>query len=368
MSMQPKKIGFIGLGHIGGSIAKTIHRIFPEIDQIAFDISDETLAAAYDECVISKGYSGLDPDFASCDIIFLCAPVLENDDYLDQLTPLLSGDMIITDVGSVKTRIHNKIKSRPALEKHFIGGHPMCGTEYTGYEYAKDYLLENAWYVLTPSDTVSEETVQGFYEFIKSIGALPLLMKPDEHDHAVGSVSHLPHVISASLVNLVKNTDDEKETMRMIAAGGFRDITRISSSSPIMWENICIANRDEILRLIDAYLDTVYGIREKIASSDGEEIKAFFSSAKNYRDSISITGRGSVHPIYQFFCDLIDEAGGIATIATILATNNINIKNIGIIHNREFEQGVIQLEFYQQEAYDKAKGLLEKFHYTIYER
>lgn len=366
--MQPGKIGYIGLGHIGGSIAKTIHRIFPEIDQIAFDISEETLAAAYDDCVISEGFSSLDPAFSTCDVIFLCAPVLENDDYLAQLLPLLSDGMIITDVGSVKTRIHEKIKCCPELERHFIGGHPMCGTEYTGYAYAKDYLLENAWYVLTPTDTVPEETVQGFYEFIRSIGALPLLMKPEAHDHAVGSVSHLPHVISASLVNLVKNTDDENETMRMIAAGGFKDITRISSSSPVMWENICLANREEILRLIDAYLDTVSGIRERIASADGEAIKAFFSSAKNYRDSINITGKGSVHPIYQFFCDLIDEAGGIATIATILATNSISIKNIGIIHNREFEQGVIQLEFYRQEAYDKAKELLEKYHYTIYER
>lgn len=366
--MQPEKIGFIGLGHIGGSIAKTIHRIFPDITLIAFDISDATLKAAYEEGVISEGFSDLSPAFGSCDIIFLCAPVLENDDYLNRLLPLLKDGMIITDVGSVKTRIHKKIREIPELEKHFIGGHPMCGTEYTGYEYAKDYLLENAYYVLTPSDTVPEETVNSFNAFIDSIGALPLIMEPEKHDHVVGSVSHLPHVISASLVNLVRETDDEKETMRTIAAGGFKDITRISSSSPVMWENICIANRDEILHLIDSYLGEVEKIRSRIASSSGEEIKEFFSDAKNYRDSINITGKGSVHPIYQFFCDLIDEAGGIATIATILATNNISIKNIGIIHNREFEQGVIHLEFYRQEACEKAKELLEKFHYTIYER
>lgn len=366
--MQPETIGFIGLGLIGGSIAKTIHRIFPAIRQIAFDISEETLAQAREEGVITEGYSTLSEAFSSCDIIFLCAPVLENDDYLKQLIPLLREDMIVTDVGSVKSRIHEKIQSLPALEKHFIGGHPMCGTEYTGYAYSKDYLLENAYYVLTPSDTVPQEKVDRFFHFIQSIGALPLIMNPKAHDHAVGSVSHLPHVISASLVNLVRETDDEKETMRTIAAGGFKDITRISSSSPVMLENICIANREEILHLIDNYLVEVEKIREKIASANGDGINEYFSEAKNYRDSINITGKGSVHPIYQFFCDLIDEAGGIATIATILATNNINIKNIGIIHNREFEQGVIHLEFYQQDACDHAKELLEKFHYTIYER
>lgn len=366
--MQPETIGFIGLGLIGGSIAKTIHRIFPKIRQIAFDISEETLQQATDEGVIAEGYSTLSDAFSACDIIFLCAPVLENDDYLNQLLPLLNEDMIVTDVGSVKNRIHEKIRTVPELEQHFIGGHPMCGTEYTGYAYSKDYLLENAYYVLTPSDTVPQEKVDRFYHFIQSIGALPLIMNPKAHDHAVGSVSHLPHVISASLVNLVRETDDEKETMRTIAAGGFKDITRISSSSPVMLENICIANREEILDLIDHYMDEVGKIRDEIAAADGDKINSYFSEAKNYRDSINIKGKGSVHPIYQFFCDLIDEAGGIATIATILATNNINIKNIGIIHNREFEQGVIHLEFYQQDACDHAKELLTKFHYTIYER
>ena len=366
--MQPETIGFIGLGLIGGSIAKTIHRIFPEIRQIAFDISEETLKEATVDGVIAEGCTELSDAFSACDIIFLCAPVLENDDYLKQLLPLLNDQMIVTDVGSVKNRIHEKIRSVPELEKHFIGGQPMCGTEYTGYAYSKDYLLENAYYVLTPSDNVPQEKVDRFYHFIQSIGALPLIMDPKAHDHAVGSVSHLPHVISASLVNLVRETDDEKETMRTIAAGGFKDITRISSSSPVMLENICIANREEILHLIDNYMAEVEKIRNQIAAADGEQIQSYFSEAKNYRDSINIKGKGSVHPIYQFFCDLIDEAGGIATIATILATNNISIKNIGIIHNREFEQGVIHLEFYQQDACDHAKELLEKFHYTIYER
>lgn len=121
-----------------------------------------------------------------------------------------------------------------------------------------------------------------------------------------------------------------------------------------MWENICLANRNQILELIDTYVNALKETRNTIAESHPEEIKEFFSSAKEYRDSFNISHRGPIRPVYQLFCDLIDEAGGIATIATILASNNISIKNIGIIHNREFQQGVLQVEFYDSNAYDHA--------------
>ena len=133
-----------------------------------------------------------------------------------------------------------------------------------------------------------------------------------------------------------------------------------------MWENICLANRNQILELIDTYVNALKETRNTIAESHPEEIKEFFSSAKEYRDSFNISHRGPIRPVYQLFCDLIDEAGGIATIATILASNNISIKNIGIIHNREFQQGVLQVEFYDSDAYDHAVELLRKYHYTVY--
>ena len=366
----PKKIGYIGLGHIGGSIAKTVARIHPDIAQIAFDTNEDTLKKAFDEEIIRKGYASLDADFSECDLIFLCAPVLDNVAYIDQLEELVTvgeHETILTDVGSVKTSIHEQIRKYPTLESHFIGGHPMCGTEHAGYDFSTAYMLENAYYVLTPTDTIGAERTEQMRAFVESIGALPIILNYREHDHVVGSISHLPHVISATLVNLVKETDDENETMRTIAAGGFKDITRISSSSPDMWENICLANRDEILRLIDTYVDSIEKARERIASADGANIRSFFQSAKDYRDSINLPHSGPLNPVFQIYCDLIDEAGGIATIATILATNNVNIKNIGIIHNREFEQGVLHIEFYSRKACDHAISLLKRHHYTVYE-
>lgn len=366
--MLPEKIGFIGLGHIGGSIAKTIRRLYPDTEIVAYDTCNETLEKALKEGILTSASHSLDEEFSDCGYVFLCAPVLNNTEYVKKLHDIIHDDMLLTDVGSVKTAIHEQIKNDPELEKHFIGGHPMCGTEHTGYDHSTAYMLENAYYVLTPTDTVPQEKVQEFESFARSIGSIPIILNYREHDFIVGSISHLPHVISATLVNLIHDSDNEQETMRMIAAGGFKDITRISSSSPVMWENICLANRNQILALIDTYIAAIQKTRAKIAASDASEIKAFFQSAKDYRDSFNIPHSGPIQPIFQLFCDLIDETGGIATIATILASNNINIRNIGIIHNREYEQGVLRIEFYEQDSYDQAVILLRRHHYTIYEK
>ncbi len=365
--MRPSKIGFIGLGHIGGSIAKTVRRIHPDIVQIAYDTDEATLAAALDEGIIDAACPGVTDDFSDCDYIYLCAPVLDNNDYVQKISGMLHPGMLLTDVGSVKSRIHETIEKYPELAAHFIGGHPMCGTEHTGFEYSTAHLLENAYYMLTPTPSVSRAKVEEFEDFVRSIGAIPMILDCKKHDFSVGSISHLPTVIASTLVNLVKDLDDENETLRTIAAGGFRDITRVASSDPTMWENICVANRDQIIELIDAYVAAIRRTRDTIAGGDADQIKEFFASAKEYRDSFHISG-GALHPVYQLFVDLIDEAGGIATIATTLATNMISIKNIGIIHNREFEQGVLQVEFYDRDSYDKAVALLGKHHYTVYEK
>ena len=365
--MKFDKIGFIGLGLIGGSIAKTIRRIYPATTMIATAGHASTIEEAYADGTIRNKELPKLSEFADCDLIFLCCPVRKNVEYLHSLKPLLSKHCMLTDVGSVKSDIHKEI-IKLDMEAQFIGGHPMTGSEKTGYSSATAYLLENAYYMITPSAHTPAEDLQQFQSYISSLGALTMLLDYEAHDHATASISHLPHVIAASLVNLIAAIDDENETMKTIAAGGFKDITRIASSSPVMWQNICLSNKDQIISLIDAFTDQLAKARELISKEDGEAIYRFFESAKDYRDSLSIKTSGSMKKIYEFYCDLIDEAGGIATIATLLAGHNLSIKNIGIIHNREFEQGVLHIEMYDDTSLTEALALLQKYHYTVYTR
>ncbi|MDO5520094.1 MAG: prephenate dehydrogenase [bacterium] len=369
--MEDTCIGFIGFGLIGGSIARALKSKNQAAKLIAYNYHigkpNASLELAKSDGVLDRIVTSFDNGFENCDIIFLCAPVLDNIKYLSQLKAILKPSCILTDVGSVKGNIHKAV-SNLGLEDHFIGGHPMAGTEKTGYEHSMTTLLENAYYVLTPTKLTTEAALSKLISIVSLTGAIPVILDPDYHDDIVSAISHVPHIISASLVNMVKDHDDKNETMRLLAAGGFKDITRISSSSPIMWQNICLTNKDSILRFLHYYIEKLTYIQTYIEDQDHDKLLGFFEEAKSYRDQIPTKSVGLIQKVHELYLDLMDEEGAIATVATILATNHISIKNIGIIHNREFEDGVLRLELYTEEGAIKAAKCLRNYNYTIYER
>lgn len=365
--MEIKTVGFVGLGLIGGSIAKAIKAFHPEIQIMAYMRTTDTLIEAANEGTVDIACTAVDSQFSACDCIFLCAPVSTNASYLEALKPVIKEDCILTDVGSTKTDIHERVIEL-GLEKHFIGGHPMAGSEKTGYANAKPHLIENAYYIITPSARVPKETVDAFVPFIASLKALPLVLDYRQHDFITASVSHLPHLIASSLVNLVHQLDGEEELMKRIAAGGFKDITRIASSSPEMWQQICITNKSNLIRVLDCYVEQLTSVREQLEKEDADSLYRFFEASRDYRNSIPDSSSGPIKKMYAFYCDMVDEAGGIAALATILAAGGISLKNIGIIHNREFEEAVLKVELYDEDSYKKAVELLRKYRYTIYER
>ena len=362
-----KTIAFIGLGLIGGSIAKAIRKVHPDYHLLAYARHKETLAAALSSNTIDAVCEENDERYSTCDYIFLCAPVEYNLKYLEYLKDVISGQCIITDVGSVKGIIHQKVREL-RMEKCFIGGHPMAGSERSGFASSSDRLVENAYYIITPGGEVGLEALTEFTELISSIGAIPMVLTAQEHDYITAGVSHLPHIIASALVNLVNALDNEQEYMKTIAAGGFRDITRIASSSPVMWQQICLENRENISSILDEYIRMLIQIRCSVDNAEADNLYQMFASSRDYRDSIDASQSGPISKTHMVYLDIADEAGGIATIATILAMDNINIKNIGIIHNREFEQGVLKIEFYEEDALQRAIALLKKRNYIVYER
>ncbi|MDE7036490.1 MAG: prephenate dehydrogenase, partial [Lachnospiraceae bacterium] len=339
------KIGFIGLGLIGGSIARAVRQYFPDCEIVAFDKNKETLALATQESVIDVAATTIDDNFKHCNYLFLCAPVSYNTAYLKQVRNYLHSDCILTDVGSVKTDIHREVEAL-GIEEYFIGGHPMAGSEKSGYVNSKAMLIENAYFVLTPSEKVPQEKIARYTDFVQALHAIPVLLNYQEHDYVTGTISHLPHIIASSLVNFVRDTDTRDELMKNLAAGGFKDITRIASSSPVMWQHICLKNKENLLKILDEYIRFLSSAREMIDQEDEQGIYHMFDTSRNYRNSIPASSAGPIKKAYEVYCDIIDEAGGIAAIATILASNGLNLKNIGIIHNREFEEGVLRIEFY----------------------
>lgn len=356
--------GFIGLGLIGGSIAKALRKYIPDVTILAYDISRETLARAREDRTVDVPLEQIEPRLGACDFLFLCAPVSNNDQNLLKIKDFLHPGCILTDVGSVKTGIHREIEAL-GLEGRFIGGHPMAGSERTGYLNSKAELLENAYYILTPTEQTPLRELERYRELVARIRAIPLRLDYKEHDYVTAAVSHLPHVVASSLVNLIKTADGQDGVMKMIAAGGFKDITRIASSSPSMWQQICLTNKDNIIRLLDEYISGLQDIRAKLDGREEDALYGFFHSACSYRESFIDASSGPIKKSYVIHVDIPDKTGALAGIAGILAQDGISIKNIGIVHNREFEEGVLRVEFYEEDAPVRACAVLtEKGYHT----
>ncbi len=360
-------IGFIGLGMIGGSLARAIRRSHPDSYILACDQDLPVLETAKKEKVIDEICPEINHRFRCCDYIFLCTPVGSNIQYMERLKKYLSEDCILSDVGSVKGMIHQQA-AQLGLTHCFIGGHPMAGSEKTGYDNSKARLLENAYYILTPSENVDIRKISDYTELVSSLGAIPLVLTHQEHDYITAGISHLPHIVATTLVNLVRELDTEDEHMKLIAAGGFKDITRIASSSPDMWQQICLENPENISKTLDALIRMLIQTRYQVDQKDAQGLYNIFSHARDYRDSIEILPEGPLRRSYILYCEIADEPGGIATIATLLAMEQISIKNIGIIHNREFEEGVLRIEFYEGCDCEKAFEILKKRNYIIHTR
>ena len=362
--MTDSTIGFIGFGLIGGSIARGLKRAYPDTRIMAYMRTRSKLEQAKADGVVDVILDGIGEELRECSLIFLCTPVEYNAQYLSAVRPFLKPGALVTDVGSTKTDIHEQVV-RLGMEDCFVGGHPMAGSEKTGYENSTDHLLENAYYIITPTAASTDSQVERLVAVAKAIGSIPMVLDYKEHDFITAAVSHLPHVIAASLVNLVKDSDNEEEMMKRLAAGGFKDITRIASSSPEMWEQICMTNRENLAVILERYIASLNQILGEVKGGDKTAFHELFETSRDYRNSISERAKGSVSPDYFFTVDVVDEPGSISTLSVILASKGISIKNIGINHNREHGEGVLGISFYDEESMNRAWEQLEKYHYDM---
>lgn len=358
---------FLGLGLIGGSVARALKLRNNNIYIKVYDTDSKAMELALNEKVADETYSSISEELCGCDYLFLCAPVSINLKNLETISGFITKDCILTDVGSVKGAIHEKIRNLN-LQNQFIGGHPMTGSERVGFLNSSAALLENAYYVLTPEPEVSEEKINKFYELIQNTGALPFLLNVKRHDETTAAISHLPHLIASSLVNLVKNNDDTNATFKTLAAGGFKDITRIASASPALWQQIILENNSNILEFLSTYINDLTELKNQLSVGNEEYLYHFFETAQQYRDSFIDTRSGPFIKHFVLTVDIPDKSGALADVVNLLASHDISIKNIGIVHNREYQEGVLRMEFYSLKEYEDAIIFLQRNNYSIHKQ
>ena len=335
---QIKKVGFLGLGLIGGSLAKAFREKADVRDMVAVDTDEKAGEAALQDGVITafstpaKGYEIFD----GCDLVVIGTPVDFFAEALEKLNGLSIG--IISDVGSVKSEIMNR-----KLPSNFLGGHPMAGSERHGYLCARADLFENAVYVLCVGEhcTVPAALLRAFEELIKKIGANPVYMEAKEHDARVAAISHLPHLAASALSLLAAKRDDGY--LSVLAAGGFRDITRIASSDPELWTGISMASSEELLPILKDYIEILKDVENHLKNRAKKEVHAFFSKGAFYRNNLPTGGRGALEASASLTVYLEDKPGALADITALLSVHNINIKNMNIRNYRTYEGGQLLL-------------------------
>ena len=363
-----QRIMIVGLGLIGSSLALAIRKTHPKVHIVGMDIDKASEAFAVKRGIIDAPAASLEKEAPQADIILLCSPVEVVKEQLGLLSQLsLKSEVIISDVGSTKKEIVAEAE-RLGLG-NFIGGHPMAGSHKSGVTAGDERLFENAYYILTPSQQTKPEKVNTLKELLKGTQAKFVPLSTDEHDQITGMLSHLPHVIAAGLVNQSKEFNDQHPRAKQLAAGGFRDMTRIASSDPQMWTDILLSNRDTLLELIASWQQQMQQVTDWLEAENRLAVFQFFQEAKETRNQMPIHKEGAIPAFYDLYIDIPDVPGVIAEVTGIIGKGNLSLINLKILETREDIFGILQLTFKREQDLAKAKQLIEKeTNYLCYEK
>ncbi|MDD2533218.1 MAG: prephenate dehydrogenase/arogenate dehydrogenase family protein [Eubacteriales bacterium] len=352
----PIRIGVIGLGLIGGSLAKAL-TARAHVQVIGFDLDAQAVAQGIADHVLVAGSATKDWTLLQdCTVVFICTPPSTIPELVRAVRPYTTA--ILTDVASVKKPVLDQI-----TDDRFVGGHPMAGSEKHGYHNANEILFENAVYVLClPEDSaIKAQEIHLLENLIKAIGSTPMTLNASAHDRAVAAVSHLPHVAAAALALLAARQGDNN--VNRLAAGGFRDITRIASSDASLWAGISLESRTELLPLIDQYIAILQEFRGDLGEQSIESMRQYFFQASHFRGSLPLDGRGALLAQSILNVYIPDVPGVIGKITTLLGQSEINITNLRIREFRTYEGGSLQLLLPDSAQAAKAAWLLKEAGY-----
>jgi len=360
-----RKAALVGTGLIGGSIGIALRekRLVEEIT--GYDRDPETCAQAVKKGAVDKTAASVLEAIQGADLIILAVPVLSTVDLLKEILPSAAKGALITDVGSTKAWIMEAVETLLHEEIFFVGGHPMAGSEDSGIKGADPALLENAIYVLTPGSNTPEQVTVRLSNMLEEAGAQPLVLDSLTHDRVVASVSHLPHLTAAALVQSVAGTDDI-ELVRTLAAGGFRDSTRIILGNPDVWRDICISNRWALLAALKRYKESINSLEKYLTLPSAEAIEEYLQQARDYRSTIPHRGRGILPDIFNVIVLVRDAPGVLGKLTTLLGEAGINIDAIEILHVRELAGGSIRIGFRSKENQQKAANLFNEKGYRTH--
>ena len=282
--LASKNIVIIGLGLIGGSIARGLSVLRKDIEITAVGRNETVLQEAQTEGVITHLSTDIKTACANADLVIIAVPSLTVERILEELKSVVSEHTVITDAASVKSTIVDAvINTFGKVPVNFVPGHPIAGSEHSGYSASSAELYQGKKVILTPLDNTDEQAVNLVTALWQSLGAEVLTMSVKKHDSILAATSHLPHLLAFSLVDTLSQQGESEEIFRY-AAGGFRDFTRIASSDPQMWHDIFMANGEAVVEVLDVYMGDLSRLRQAVLDKNSDDLKSTFKRAKKSRD------------------------------------------------------------------------------------
>lgn len=343
-----------GVGLIGGSVALGLKTRGLATKIIGYDVNPENLNTALSLGVIDEAQQTLGKWLAEVDVVVLAVPVGVLVSLAEKMMHYTKPETLFTDVGSVKAPITYALENMP----NFVPGHPMAGSEKAGVGYAKSTLLENAVWLLTPSPNTPIIAVKKIRTLVEALGAKPVVMPPEAHDQFVATVSHLPYLTALALTHMVSRD----ERLALLAAGGFRDLTRVASGDPRMSRDMVVNNRHALKDALGRFRIELEHLEKQL-----EEPEMLLESAeegKRTRDSLPIVKRSLLPPLYDLMVTMPDQPKQFAIITGALGDADINIKDIEVLAIRD-QASAIRLGFQTLEEVQAAKEVLSNIGYEV---
>ena len=280
------RVAIIGVGLIGGSLAISLREKGLAENIIGVGRGKENLERAKELGVVDLFTHDIAEAVKDADLVVVAVPVVSSIGVIKDALKGMKKGAILTDVGSVKGALIDEIDNDVPGGIDVVWAHPIAGTEHSGVEAAFSGLYAGKICVITPTDNSSASALEAVTSMWKSAGSEVLLMDAATHDEIFGAVSHLPHIAAFSLVNAIVDMEEDRGDILKFSAGGFKDFTRIASSSPKMWRDICVMNRDSILTVIDGFQASLMKLKGLIDGKDFDSLEAEFQRAKDFRDSL----------------------------------------------------------------------------------
>lgn len=317
------------------------------------DLDGQTVAEAVARGVVDTATTSVADAVKGADVIVFATPVTAIPALVRAHARHFKPGAVVTDVGSTKATLCETLPALLPRHVHYVGGHPLAGSERSKLQAADGQLFEHAVYVLTPPARSGgterlhgeAEALQRVKTVVRAVGALPVVMDARRHDDIVAAVSHLPHVIAAALVGAVANAAAADDDVFALAAGGFHDTTRIAGADAALWRDICLDNREPLLRVLDEFDTTLQKARDALVAGDARRLHDFFAAARTWRAQLPSRGKGVLPPVCELVVHVADEPGALHRVTGCVADAGVNIKDIEVLREPGAAGGTVRLGF-----------------------